>query len=940
MARKKVFLLLVIFLTIVIVGSTKAQQTTVPPETKEPTQTQPPPQKESPSTPQVAPPPTPPQRRQAPPIASGGDMVSLNFNRADLVEVIHVLAQHLRLTYTIDPEVKGTVTIHSAEPLKRDNLFPIFHQILRMNGVVAIKTGDLYRISPIKDGKGLARPSGDAKEDSFALQVVPVRFFSVGEMKKLLTPFLTQGGEILDYPRGNFLVIVDLPSNIQRLMEIRDLIDVNVFAGTRMEIYQPKIASAEELATEMTKIMQAYASSAAQSEGFVAQFIPIPRINQLFVISYSEAAWTYAKKWLERIDVIAEGPGRRIFIYPVENGKAAELADILNQAFGQPSTGRREPTRSLESLHRSTPSTPYAPGTPSSTFGGSMPQTPGTPSFGTQSSPLGAYAVAPVPQPAPTPALPPGVAPPVPPSAAAVAKPQDQLRIVADPATNSLIIYGSAQEFQNIKNILKDLDIMPRQVLLDVLVAEVTLTDNQSLGIEYEILRKVNPAIFGQAFGSGGAIRSGIFPPTTTAGQFGNGISGIIGSNDLRVFINALMTDSRVKVLSSPTVLATDNRPARIQVGSEEPIPTGSVSTPISTGSAVLGTTTSFASSTTVQYRNTGRIVTIIPQVNSRGLVNLQILAEVSQRGANVTVGQDTFPSFDIRQAETTAVVQDNETLVIGGIIAENKERDRTGIPYLMDIPVFGRFFGSTSDTIKRTELIMLVTPHVIRSVGEGRNVTEEFKRRLSNASRELQDLQQENKQEKKEEKKPETPVPQKPSSLPSKPGSKTGADDPVTIDQLDRNLIRREIVGEDTGAQSSSSSSWREPVAQVEVIETETASYLAGDARSTSPAVIETPSQSAKEAPARKIVYQDARPRGMVWMIQVAAFPSEAAATSLAGRLKKKGYDAHVVPARVDGRTWYRTRVGQLETKGEARKLQDTLKARENYASSFIAYQ
>jgi len=280
-------------------------------------------------------------------------MVSLNFSRADLIEIVHIIAQHLRLTYTIDPEVKGTVTINSAEPLKPEDLMPIFHQILRMNGAVAIKSGNLYRITPIKDGKILARPVGPGKEDSFALQVVPVRFFSVAEMKKVLTPFLQPGGEIVDYPRGNFLIIMELPSNIQRLVEIADLIDVQVFAGTRMEIYSPKVASAEELSQEMTKIMQSFAASAPQSDNFTAQFIPIPRINQLLVISYSEAAWTYARRWLERIDIIAEGPGRRIFIYPVENGKATELADVLNQALGQPSSGgSRGTSQTLQNLHR------------------------------------------------------------------------------------------------------------------------------------------------------------------------------------------------------------------------------------------------------------------------------------------------------------------------------------------------------------------------------------------------------------------------------------------------------------------------------------------------------------------------------------------------------------------------------------------------------------
>jgi len=315
------------------------------------------------AAPQTAPqPPLPPRRFSQPPAIPSGGMVSLNFNRADLVEIIHIIAQQLRLTYTIDPEVKGTVTINSAEPLRAEDLLPIFHQLLRMNGAVAVRTGNLYHIMPIKDGKGLARPVGQSREDSFALQIIPVRFFSVAEMKKLLTPFLRPGAEIIDNPRGNFLVVMDLPSNIQRLVEIADLIDVQVFAGTRMEIYQPKVASAEELAQEMTKVMQSFAASTPQTDNFTAQFIALPRINQLLVISHSEAAWTYAKRWLDRIDVVAEGPGRRIFIYPVENGKATELADVLSQALGLPSTGSRGSSQTLQSIHRSSSSSPSQSG--------------------------------------------------------------------------------------------------------------------------------------------------------------------------------------------------------------------------------------------------------------------------------------------------------------------------------------------------------------------------------------------------------------------------------------------------------------------------------------------------------------------------------------------------------------------------------------------------
>jgi general secretion pathway protein D len=536
-------------------------------------------------------PPAPSSAPTAPPqIVSGGDRVSLNFNHADLVEVVHVLAQHLMLNYTIDPNVKGTVTIHSAEPLKKEDLLPVFHQILRMNSAVAIKSGDLYRIVPIKEGKGLVRPATPARGDSYALQVVPVRFFSVGEMKKLLEPFVTPGGEVLVYPRGNFLIIVDLPSNVQRLIEIKDLIDVHVFSGARMEIYQPKVASAEELAEEMIKIMQAYASSVPQAEGFVAQFIAIPRINQLLVINHSEAAWTYAKRWLERIDVVAEGPGRRIFVYPVENGKATELADILNDVLGQTPVARRERSSTLQEIHRGLPSGTGKPGGSSMTpFGSSSATTQGAQIQGS-----GAFAVAPARQQAPEQGVP---RPARPPRAPTPPRPetggQEQMRIVPDPATNSLIIFGTAQEFQNIKNILKELDLVPRQVLMEVLVAEISLTDDLEFGVDYAFQRGgIGSTVLPTALERGGAI-------------FGaTGLTSVITSGaDFRSIITALMEDSKVKVLSHPAILAVDNRPARIQVGSEQPVATGFTT-------AEVGTT---ASSTTIQFRNVGRILTIIP---------------------------------------------------------------------------------------------------------------------------------------------------------------------------------------------------------------------------------------------------------------------------------------------------------------------------------------
>jgi general secretion pathway protein D len=834
-----------------------------------------------------------------------------------------------------------------------------------MNGAVAVRAGNIYRIMPIKDGKGLARPVGSAREDSFSVQILPVRFFAVAEMKKLLTPFVAPGGEIIENPRGNFLIIVDLPSNIQRLMEIADLIDVQVFSGTRMEIYQPKVASAEELATEMTKIMQSYAASAAQQENFTAQFIALPRINQLLVISHSEAAWTYTRRWLERIDVVTEGPGRRIFVYPVENGKATELADVLSKALGIPSVAAGGQTRTLESLHRSTTGTGSQLGigrSGGSAFGGSTSGFGGSSSgFGMQ-QPLGGYAAVQVPPgQAAVPGAPaapgaptaPGFAPvpgaPRPPTPGAPgARPEEQVRIVADPATNSLIIYGTAQEFQNIKNILKDLDAVPRQVLMDVTVVEVTLTDDLKFGVDYEILRRPGDVrILGRTFDSRGGLLGGAVPAIAATGafqSFPSGLSGIVGTgNAIRAFINAMMGDSRFKVLSSPSILATDNRPARIQVGSEEPIATGSTTVQVGTP----------ASTTTIEYRNTGRIVTLIPQVNSLGLVNLQILAEVSQaRDQGVVVGQDTFPVFDIRQAETTAVVQDGETLVIGGIITDNKNRSRTGIPYLMDIPVLGRFFGTTTTNSDRTELIMLITPNVIRNRGESRFVTEEFKSRLGTVRNELERMRKDREQDlermrrykeerDKERKSAPDPTPEAPIPAPSSgPVSAIPPAGPLhNINVVPGGLptapLRQEAQPPANPGPSSLVMSRVEPVPAPPTVSKRTGATQSVQVASLPPAPTnkELPAQEA----AVKVPREQAR-SSRIWAVQVAAFARHQDAETLAGRLKDKGYDAYVMVAEVNSKIWHRVRIGQTPELPKALELRKRLQANENFAQAYVA--
>jgi general secretion pathway protein D len=299
-------------------------------------------------------------------------------------------------------------------------------------------------------------------------------------------------------------------------------------------------------------------------------------------------------------------------------------------------------------------------------------------------------------------------------------------------------------------DVLKRIDVVPRQVVLEVMIAEVVLNKDLEFGIAYALAEGKLGNLGGNLTASGtrvtGSNASGSGTASTATvsgtpdilnraiGSLGGGLLGtasrfptsggfavISPSNNFALFINALQSLTDVKMLSAPHIIAADNREAHILVGQSIPILTSSSQSTISTIGNVVNQ---------VQYRDTGKILTVLPQVNSEGLVNLQIRQEVSAVLAQ-TFGSTQSPSFSTREAETTAVVQDGETILIGGIIDDAITHTRTGVPFLMDIPVLGRAFRSDSDTVDRTELLITITPSVIRSKDEARRVTDDYSDRI-----------------------------------------------------------------------------------------------------------------------------------------------------------------------------------------------------------------
>jgi general secretion pathway protein D len=297
---------------------------------------------------------------------------------------------------------------------------------------------------------------------------------------------------------------------------------------------------------------------------------------------------------------------------------------------------------------------------------------------------------------------------------------KEEVRIVADEVTNSLVILATKRDYELILEVLKKIDVMPRQVLLEVIIAEVMLNDDLRLGVEWALSEgRLNTAL------PEGATDS-IFRNRPSAGSTGGLITGtprvppggafavITDRENFNIFINALQAHTNVKMLSAPHIMAADNREAHILIGESIPILTSTQQSIITDNANLINS---------VQYRDTGKILTILPQVNSKGLVNMQLRQEVSAVSAP-EFGRTGSPSFSAREAETTVVVQDGETVLIGGIIDDAVTHTRRGVPFFMDIPFIGRVFRTETDILNRTELIVLITPYVVRTFGDARSVT------------------------------------------------------------------------------------------------------------------------------------------------------------------------------------------------------------------------
>ena len=667
--------------------------------------------------------------------------VVFNFDNADVEVVVQAASEIAGFSYVIAPAARGKkVTVQTQGRIASDEVLGVLLTILDVNGLAAVRTGNLYRIipregapqTPVRTIVGRELPDG-ITADEIVSQVVPLQYVGATEMAALLRPFVATQGGLAPHPQTNLLIITDTASNVRRMLDIVKLTDVQV-AQEEIQIILLKHADAQEMAQLLTQLFAtgrlrtatvgapgapppipaapgapvAPRAPAAVGDAGGAEQPPLivaeRRSNALIVHARKQEMGTI-RRLIGEIDIDLYG-GQRVFIHFAENTKARDLASTLDAIYGK-GTG------------------PAVTGTQAG-VGGAGVSTTGTGRTGSLygSQPTTAIGTA------ATTGRTAGAAG----RAAALAGEEGlgaagEVRFIADEVTNAVIVTTYPRSWKEIEETIRKLDKMPRQVLVEVLAAEVTLTDDMRLGIEWAIRSGRFDLTLTEPTGSVGILPAR--PPRNLI-PFGGEV-GVAPGLNLFTFaadkflaaLNALAVENKVNVLSNPSIMTTENKKAVINVSRSVPILTGQ-QVPIG-GTTVGDSNQSIVGTQTVEYRDAGIILTVTPRIGEQGTVALDVKQEVNDVGSPVP--PTNSPEFQKREAETSVVLLNNQTLVLGGLIQTRRTWVKSGIPFLNRIPVFGYLFGSTEEKLEKTELLLLITPRVVGTAIEAGRLTEEMRR-------------------------------------------------------------------------------------------------------------------------------------------------------------------------------------------------------------------
>ena len=592
----------------------------------------------------------------APVDVQGPDVVELNYEQADLRLVLEQLAESLDISILIDPSIDKRISIRTSpdRPLQREDIWPLIRLLTRDAGIFLERVGDVYNARMINASlpADIIGPDSSAETvNSQVMQITPLTYVSTETAVEALGPLLAPEGRVSQLGSRDLLMITASDFLLQRANELLMLIDADPFSNQGIHLYQLSNANAPEVAEELVEILELIegASPAYQVRG-------IERINAILVTAPASRGFEEISRWVEILDADSQEQVEQLFMYKVKNLDALELAETLSTVFEEeddpltpPNIGRSDTLNIVDTLAAEASQTATAET-------GQVPLTTGgTSANGAVSANL-------------------------------------TVKIVADEATNSLLIRSTARDYRQLLTTISQLDVVPLQVMVNAVIAQITLTDDTRFGVDWS-------RVAGNTLNPISSNTTTDFAPNLNGLMFTRGF--IDGSARVDATLEAIAQNNEVRLLARPSLTVGNNQEGEIQIGAEVPVEAGES---ISAGGL---------STTNIQYRDTGIGLLITPQINEDGVVNL-IINQTLRSVDNSASGINNNPVFNNQEITTTVVVKNGDNIVLGGLIQTDTEALNTGVPLLNRVPGLGNLFSYQQDNQERRELFIVLRPEVI----------------------------------------------------------------------------------------------------------------------------------------------------------------------------------------------------------------------------------
>lgn len=638
----------------------------------------------------------------------------INTEKTSLPEILDQLAEYLQINYILDPKAatgrQVTIVTHKNVYLTRNQIWDVWYTLLQINGLFALEKGTYWQILPVTEAPkvplDIKYPRGFIEDlnlvaafnyldqrsetDKLIMEVVPLRYADTQEVMNAIKPFMTANSQVFPQVATNTLIVVETQSNLKKLLKLVEILDVDTTSG-EMAVFQIVYAQAKEISDVVQKILNSKARKMLQpaaAAGGAAGAGATPATRTRNTVTAGQASGSsgssdamihadersnsiimfglkrdieFSRQIIQLLDQDIYS-STKTFLYFVENAKAEDLAKLLNSVYsksGSSSTNQQSLSASPRAqAARQLAGTSGAAGQVSTSGGGGENE-------GTLSG---------------------------------------EFNIVSDTRTNSLVIVASEADYRKILTLLKKLDIPPRQVLIEVLYAEITLDDNLKFGVDWTLLSQGKLNLGGDTYAFDSVTRQ----------NFGQGTQGfsysLVESTRFRAALQTFSGDNRLRVLSNPHLMASNNLEAKISIGDQVPIVRSQVSNTTNT------INNNFDIRQDIEYRDTGIVLTITPSINENRFVTLELDQEISEVKEASAGSSTVTPTIQKRSINTTVMVQDAMSLVIGGLIRTVDSKTQTGIPGISKIPVFGYLFSNMQKRRQNVELLTVITPHVIIS--------------------------------------------------------------------------------------------------------------------------------------------------------------------------------------------------------------------------------